>query len=668
MKIMNIRPVVILLAAMFAFSCAGKEEGPMISVNIGSTEDVLGDDMSGTGGAFVEEPDDESADASGSWDYSRLKSLGHPRLFMSASDFDILKTKVSDTGRQENIFLYNIHRTIINHADELVAKPDAISYTMDASGRRLLPMSKKAVDGILHHAYAYRTTGDAKYLAAAREILATVCAFPDWHPSHYLDVGEMALAVAVAYDWLYYDLTLAERTLAHKCMKEYALATYSMGPMKNTTNWNQVCLCGLSCAAITLYDKDKAICRQFLEAMLPSNMAAMETMYAPDGVYPEGYTYWSYGTGMETLLLTALEHAFGTVNGLDEVEGFMDTGRYMLFMNGPVGYAFSYSDDTPGEYGKVGMYWFANKTRDLSLLANEKRLSDKLGVKYPGDQFRRILPIVPAMVKDITLGNMNANMPTEKMFVGDGILPLVIIHTGWQFGVSDKYVGFKGGKANHSHSHMDAGSFVYDAFGQRWSHDLGMETYTKMESNLGYTGKDNCWTYNNGSSRWTVFRLSPKAHSTFTVNGQEHFYDGKAVIEDTFDDAQGTGAKMNLTAVFEGQLASAYRTVKLVGDDFYVIDEVTALSDQPAEVEWRMMTLAGVTVNDDNIRLTGSNGVNLDMTAVPDNEKVSVKYASWPASGQYAWETENKGCRVAGFTYTVPSGESVTITVKLSKN
>jgi hypothetical protein len=165
-----------------------------------------------------------------------------------------------------------------------------------------------------------------------------------------------------------------------------------------------------------------------------------------------------------------------------------------------------------------------------------------------------------------------------------------------------------------------------------------------------------------------VFRLGPKAHSTFTVNGQEHFYDGKAVIEDTFDDAQGTGAKMNLTAVFEGQLASAYRTVKLMGDDFYVIDEVTALSDQPAEVEWRMMTLAGVTVNDDNIRLTGSNGVNLDMTAAPDNEKFSVKYVSWPASGQYAWETENKGCRVAGFTYTVPSGESVTITVKLSKN
>ena len=668
MKLEFTRYVTIVIAAFLVVNCAQREEGPMTTTSSGGTEDIFGDDMS-QGGVFVEEQDDPSVDVPGVWNYAALKDLGHPRLFMSEDDFDTLREKVSETGRVENMFLYNIHQTIMNRADGYVTKPDAISYTMDASGRRLLPMSKKAVSGILHLGYAYKITGEPKYFEAAREILATVCSFPDWHPSHYLDVGEMAFAVAVGYDWFYYDLTLAERKLAHKCLKEFALATYAMGPMDNLTNWNQVCLCGLSCAAIAIYEKDKAICRQFMEAMLPSNRIAMEAMYAPDVIYPEGYTYWTYGTGMETILLTALEHAFGTTNGLAEIEGFMETGKYMLFMNGTTGNSFSYSDAQLGEFGKVAMYYFANKSGDLSLLANEKRLRDKLGHEYPGDQYRRILPLVPAMVKDITLGTMSENMPSETMFVGDGVAPLMIIHTGWTFGASDKYVGFKGGKANHSHGHMDAGSFVYEAYGQRWSHDPGIEVYTTMERNIGYKGtENNCWSYINGSKRWGVFLLGPKSHSTFTVNGKEHDVNGEATIEEVYDEAGEQGAKMNLCDVFAGELASAYRTIRLIGEDLYVIDEITAPANKNAEIEWRMMTMAGVAVNGDRIKLTGTNGVAMDLVAESDNDNVSVNYNSWPASGQYAWETENKGCRVAGFTYVVPKGESVTMTVKLSRN
>ena len=78
--------------------------------------------------------------------------------------------------------------------------------------------------------------------------------------------------------------------------------------------------------------------------------------------------------------------------------------------------------------------------------------------------------------------------------------------------------------------------------------------------------------------------------------------------------------------------------------------------------------MAGVEVNDDRIKLTGTNGVKMDLVAEPNNENVSVVYNSWLASGQYTWETENKGCRVAGFTYMLPKGESVTMTVKLSRN
>lgn len=50
---------------------------------------------------------------------------------------------------------------------------------------------------------AWRLTGRRTYLEAVAQCLRHVCAYPDWHPGHYLDTGVMATGVALAYDWLY---------------------------------------------------------------------------------------------------------------------------------------------------------------------------------------------------------------------------------------------------------------------------------------------------------------------------------------------------------------------------------------------------------------------------------------------------------------------------------
>ena len=45
-----------------------------------------------------------------------------------------------------------------------------------------------------------------------------VCNFPDWNSKrHFLDVGEMATAVAFGYDWLYNELSAATRTKPTHC-------------------------------------------------------------------------------------------------------------------------------------------------------------------------------------------------------------------------------------------------------------------------------------------------------------------------------------------------------------------------------------------------------------------------------------------------------------------
>ena len=50
---------------------------------------------------------------------------------------------------------------------------------------------------------AYQLTGDKKYADRAWLDLESVCTFPDWHPEHHIDVGGLAVGVAIGYDWMY---------------------------------------------------------------------------------------------------------------------------------------------------------------------------------------------------------------------------------------------------------------------------------------------------------------------------------------------------------------------------------------------------------------------------------------------------------------------------------
>ena len=48
----------------------------------------------------------------------------------------------------------------------------------------------------------YRIEKDPVILKRIDDEVKAVCNFSDWNPSHYLDVAEMSLAVAIAIDWV----------------------------------------------------------------------------------------------------------------------------------------------------------------------------------------------------------------------------------------------------------------------------------------------------------------------------------------------------------------------------------------------------------------------------------------------------------------------------------
>ena len=626
---------------------------------------------------FQEEADDTSADVVATFDYGAMAALGHPRVMITADGFKDLSRKLKKGGPEYST-LRKISDILINFADARIEKNDVPEYKLDDSNTRLLGQSRKTLERVTSFAYAYRITKDPKYLEAAKKDMSIVCAFKDWHPSHFLDVGEMALAVAIGYDWLYYDLPLDLRTAAHRCMADYALKICSdhwYVPAVN--NWNQVCNAGMVASAIAIYEKDKALSTRIIEEAIPSNKHAQEGMYSPDGNYPEGYGYWNYGTGFETLLLQMLDTAFGNDAGLSAVPGFMDTGKYMLYMASPNDGCFSYADGaSETESPRSGMFWFAAKTGDQSLLMNELRLLDE--GRYTGGDI--VAASVPCFIKDFPIDLTKTVKPEKDIWYGKGLIPVVMVHTGWNFDEGDVYLGAMASGAGHSHGHLDAGAFVFESQGVRWSEDLKCPAYATMENALSAAG-GGFWDMSQNSLRWDILRLNNVNHSTLlfentdgSVKDRLHPTDQLVALtsmEEVYDKPECMGAKFDLTPAYADQVASVHRTAQVIdGKTLRITDEVTAKPRMAAKMQWRMMTAAKVEVAADGETLT-RNGKSLLLTAESSDAAVKPVYASWSADRPAGWtprtwDPSNADYTIAGYSAAVPAGKTVTFVTTLS--
>lgn len=593
------------------------------------------------------------------WDTALDKA--HPRLLMSDAEVRTLRKNIC---RNKDVKL--LHRSIVAHADECVDDTLQLSYKLDASGTRLLEQSRYALERIFFCAYAWRMTGKDKYLSRVRDDILTVCAFPDWHTAHFLDTGEMALAVAIGLDWCYGGLPAEVRDEAAAALMRFALSQYK-GQWFSTqvSNWNQVCYCGLVAAALAVYEWYPSESRDLLESAVADNRKAMK-MYGPDGIYPEGYVYWAYGTGFETMLLEMLRGVYATDTGLSDAPGFMRTGTFMKYMVGTSGKCFSYSDSDEELYPLYAMWWFAARLSRWDLLDGEIALLR--GGKYFEDRdWMRFAVFSACMASKSSMPRKITATGGEKLFSGDGPEPVVLIRTGWKGAPQERYLAFKGGKASYNHGHMDAGSFVFDAFGMRWACDLGTQPYPPVEKAF-QKYKKSFWSMKQTSFRWKVFRLGSKSHNTLTVNAQPHNVKGEAKIFDILDTDEARGGSIDLTPVFEGQLSSAFRKILLIADDYLsVSDSLTALSDTPADVEWRMVTDASATITSKGILLE-QGGRSMLLSAASDHPSIGLEYKIWPAAGTEEWDIPNPGKCIVGYSASIPAGESGTIRVSLKND
>ncbi len=507
-------------------------------------------------------------------------------------------------------------------------------------GRRLLDKSREALRRVQVLALAYRLGEGEAYRERLEAELRAVLAFDDWNPSHFLDVAEMAAAVALGLDWLHDVWTDAFRAELREGLHRHALRfVFEPDPQRHNTgvngtnNWNSVCFAGLTMAVLATAEHQLDRTAAWLNRVLSDNPRSMYVLQ-PDGVYPEGPTYWGYGVVFQVMLIDSLATALGTDFGLSEERGFLDTARFMRQITGPTGSSFNFADANRTNEGQTPLFWFAHRTGDSSLAEGEARAA--ADAAYPrADRLLTLGTVWWSRLDEIRPAA--AELP--RYWLGRGEQPIAVFRSAW--GDPDAaFLATKGGRATLSHGHMDAGSFVLDALGVRWAEDLGAQDYESLESK----GFNRLFDSAQDSQRWTVFRLNNFSHNTLTIDGHLHRAEGRATVVEFSNAADGAGVTYDLSEVFTGdaeRVRRAFRFDPWVGVN--ILDTVEGLKPG-ATVRWTMATRAEVSLDGATATLTRDGRTLVARITGPSGAAFTVRPAAPDPPNGY--DAANGGVRL----------------------
>lgn len=591
----------------------------------------------------------------------------HPRLILSEAEMASVQAQIA-TGENEPLNL--LHGAIMKKAEELLtAKP--LVYKKDASGKRILGVSRNAAQRISYCAYVYRFNGDRHYFDKAVETLRTVCDFADWNPSHYLDVCEMASGVGIGYDWLYAELGPELRAVIEDRLKRYAFDTMERTPADPATpaykhediwaqknNRNQVNLAGLTCAALAVEEVFPEIAKTLIPRVVASNKPVVEFIYNPDGAYPEGPGYWNYGTGYQVWLNTLLAERYGNALGLDEVPGFRKTPYFEIFASGPFGQQFNFCDCRPESSPRYALWYFASLLDDPTLLYTEVRYLREND--YTNSQQRALIFIPLKYAARIRPADIKPS--PRRVFAANGVNPMVMARTGWH--ESDLWLAAKGGKANASHAHMDAGEFVYDAYGVRWAKDVYFYPYDQVEKPLKKLG-GNYWSYTQESMRWQVSRVNCRWHNTLIFDDEDHLVDGYVRKIEEFDTPACKGARFDLTPLYNGPV-SVTRTPVIRDNAYLEVTDYIKTGSRNHTVRFNLVSEGEPELLEDGILLR-RDGVTMKL----QTSGAKVNYKIWPTDpsdfSTFPFEEPAPDTWICGFTVKLPKKSQTTLVTTLKR-
>lgn len=564
-----------------------------------------------------------------------LAEKPHPRLWLPKSSEGALREKLA-----KDPLAARLQAAVMAEAGR-VLKARTCRYDIP-DGKRLLAESRLALNNIMHSAWAWRIGGEEKFRLRAITELEAACALKDWNPSHFLDTAEMATAVATGYDWLHDTLTPEQRAMCERAIVEKALkpakAVYDKrGWWSNPrNNWAQVCGSGIALAAAAVAGKDDGLS----ESLFGRGLTLVEScgqFYQPDGMYPEGPGYWHYGTNYHVMLLATCQPLDRPITDNAILK---KSGEAMMQLTSPTRLAFNFADGhARRETPSPAQCWLATHFSDAAqaryvrgLLA---RALDEAGSKFDGGGYFPLavlwLPAPPATGKPL---------PAAAAFGGEQAV--AIFRTGWDANAA--WFAIKGGTPAASHGHMDVGSFVYDAHGVRWIHDLGSENYNLP----GYFG----------SQRWSYFRLQNRSHNTLEINGklQNTGAEPCPIVSSTLTGGP-LAATFDLSDAYAGAAEKVVRRARFdtATGTVRIEDQITKPSGQ---IVWRAFTDAAAEIQGDRVILK-KDGRQITLRRTSGAGTWSITDAKPPTPA----ENQNSGFRAV--VLTIPQADQVSASVEI---
>ena len=576
-----------------------------------------------------------------------VKLPAHPRILLKKGE----EKKLLKQVKKDAMWL-DIHNAILEAADEFIPKP--VSERIK-TGRRLLSVSRENLKRIFILSYAYRVTGQEKYFKRAEAEMLKAASFEDWNPSHFLDVGEMTMALAIGYDWLYNKLSADSKQKIETAIIEKGITpsyTTTQSWIKGTNNWNQVCHAGMTYGALAVWEKNPELACKTLNRAI-ENISIPMKHYAPDGAYPEGVTYWSYGTSFNAMFLSAVEKIFATDFGLTEAPGFLRTGEYILHTSTPSLNNFAYSDCGAQKSGfNITMYWFYDKTKDATILYNQSRIFKERGGSLI--KSNRLAPA--ALIWGAGTAGKKPDLPTALNWKAQGDNPIVCMRGSWT-DTNASFLGVKLGSPGAPHGHMDVGSFIFESNGVVWAQDLGSENYNQAE----VQGVD-MWNKNRDSQRWMVYRYNNYIHNTLTFNKKLQIVEGKSNIDSYVEKDRQTTTVSDLTPVYSDQVTEAKRAFSLVDKKYAVIEDQITASKWFTMMTWTLTTPATPTLVSDYVMMLEKDGKKC---YVKVEAPAPIRWKVQPAKSIYTFNSDNPGISVVTFDMDLKISEKQNIKVYL---
>ncbi len=413
-------------------------------------------------------------------------------------------------------------------------------------------------------------------LKITRNLLQDFISAPSWRYRpiirSFLDCAEIAVAVALAYDWLYDKFSPVERQEIEQSLLRHVLEPALMAYEDRTLQWPKrrdncalVSNSGIVLASLAMLEQCPSLSTRLVERCVASSLNVFEAL-APDGAWPEGLSYWSLAMRYAGLMVAALESTLRDSFGLADQPGFAQTGDFALHAVGPFGAAFNFGD-SERQFDVSPLAWLAHRF--------QRPVDGWLARKYDG----WFLPLMTLWPKQPRAAPSALNLSTGRVFRGS---QLACLRNTW---ASDRkarpvYLAIKGGNdasvGQESsvrpvdvmlHAQADAGSFIIDGARQRWVIDLGSDDYDLP----GY--------FDHGADtrpgpRWRYYRMHAAGHNTLVIDGCNQVPNARTTILGSCVEGNRKWVVFDLSAVYAKPAGSIRRGAALIGRRVLIQDEI----------------------------------------------------------------------------------------------